>query len=185
MRHFETITTGIDVGPLRFQLDSHPELWDEHRNRTAFKGSPFEGTSDLWLRYRDKSDLIEAHDFKAEHKTVNYPSWHAMPATQDIVFDLARIVKAVRIGGVLMTRIPPGGKILPHHDRGSWHAEFYNTKIYIPIKANDQCINYCGDEQIVIREGDAVSFDNLITHSVENNGSTERVTLIVCFRTDP
>jgi hypothetical protein len=35
-----------------------------------------------------------------------------------------------------------------------------------------------------MKPGEAWTFDNLRTHSVENNGDTERVTLIVCARTE-
>jgi hypothetical protein len=58
-----------------------------------------------------------------------------------------------------------------------------DTKVYVPLKANDRCINRCGDEARVIRVGEAVTFNNLIEHSVWNNGETERQTLIVCMRT--
>lgn len=184
MQHFIKICDGIDVAPLRRQIEANPQLWNIHPNRTGFQGSPFAGSSDIWLRYRDKAELIEADDFKAPHWSSNYAAWHVLTAAQEIVFDLARIVRAVHVGGVLITRIPSGGRILPHDDRGSWHAENLNCKVYVPIQANDQCINYCGDEQIVIKVGQAVSFDNLVTHSVENNGTTARITLIACFKVD-
>jgi uncharacterized cupin superfamily protein len=93
-------------------------------------------------------------------------------------------VNAVYLGGILITRIPPGGCVKPHHDRGSWHAETMNTKVYVGLRSNPQCINRCEGEQIVIAPGDAVTFNNLLTHSVENNGETDRMTLIVCMRVE-
>lgn len=185
MNHFKLIADGIDVAPLRAQIEAHPEIWNVHTNRTGFEGSPFAGSSDCWLRYRDPAELRETADYKAPHWSVNYPAWNLLPAAQEIVFDLARIVRAVHIGGVLLTSIPAGGRILPHDDRGSWHAETMNLKVYVPVKANDYCVNHCGDESLVIKVGQAVSFDNLVTHSVENNGDSERVTLICCYRVDP
>lgn len=184
MQHFQKICAGIDVLPLLRQVEAHPDLWNEHRNRTGFKGSPFTGTSDIWLRYRIRSELVEASDFKVPHFSSNYPAWHILSAAQDIAFDLMRTVRGVHLGGVLMTKIPPGVAVKPHDDRGSWHAETMNCKIYVPIMANEDCINYCGDDALVIRAGEAVSFDNLVTHSVENNGATDRITLIVCFKVD-
>lgn len=182
MKHFRKICDGIDVDALRSQIHAQPELWNVHPNRTGFEGSPFAGSSDQWLRYRDPAELQDAADFRAPHWAVNYPSWYALPAAHDIVFNLMRAVRATYLGGVLLTKIPAGGRILPHHDRGSWHAENMNCKVYVPIVANDQCVNVCEDESLVIKVGDAVEFNNLLTHSVENNGDTDRITLIVCMK---
>lgn len=184
MKHFTKICDGIDVAPLRFQIEANPDIWNAHKNRTDFEGSPFAGTQDAWLRYRAREELATAADYRAPHFSVNYPAWHLLPAAQDIVFDLARRVRAVHVGGVLLTCIPAGGKILPHDDRGSWHAQEMNCKIYVPIRANPECVNYCGGESMMIEVGQAVEFDNLVTHSVENNGLTDRWTLISCFRVD-
>lgn len=183
MEHFQKICDGIDVLPLLAQIEAHPSIWNARTNRTGFAGSPFAGTSDAWLRYRAAEELTDAKSFKEPHWSVNWPAWHLLPAAQEIVFDLMRRVRAVHLGGVLLTLIPPGGKILPHNDKGSWHAEFYNTKVYVPVQANDKCINYCGGESMVINTGSAVSFNNLVDHSVENNGPTPRMTLISCYRT--
>lgn len=182
MRHFKRIARGIDVSALRQQILTQPGLWNARTERTGFTGSPFAGTSDQWLRYRAPPELIDAKSYKEPHFASNYPSWYALTAAHDIVFDLMRAVRAVHLGGVLLTKIPPGGQILPHDDRGSWHAETMDCKVYVPIVANDRCINFCGDEQTVIEVGEAVEFNNLITHSVENNGTTDRITLIVCMK---
>lgn len=182
MKHFTRIASGIDVELLRAQIESQPRLWNARRERTGFKGSPFEGTSDQWLRYRAPQELTDSKSFKEPHFSVNYPSWYALSAAHDIVFDLMRKVRAIHLGGVMLTKIPAGGRILPHDDRGSWHAEMMDCKVYVPILANDQCVNTCGGERLVIRVGEAVSFNNLITHSVENNGDTDRITLIVCMK---
>lgn len=184
MQNFRIIREGIDVAPLRAQIEAHPEIWNERTNRTGFEGSPFAGSSDAWLRYRAPEELTETKSFKEPHWSANYPAWAALPAAQEIVFDLMWWARATHLGGVLLTKIPPGGKILPHDDRGSWHASAMNLKIYVPVMANDRCVNHCGGESLVIRVGQAVEFNNLITHSVENNGETDRVTLICCFRAD-
>lgn len=184
MENFREICSGIDVAPLLSQIEAHPEIWNVHQNRTGFGGSPFAGSSDAWLRYRAPEELTETKSYREPHWSTNYPAWHLLPAAQGIVFDLARLVRAVHVGGVLLTRIPAGGRILPHDDRGSWHAQEMNCKIYVPVQANDQCVNYCGGESLVIEVGQAVEFNNLITHSVENNGQTPRVTLICCFKVD-
>lgn len=182
LKHFQKICEGIDVEPLRQQIAAQPELWNQHPERL---GGPFSGTGDIWCRFRPASELTSPERFGEPHFAEFYPAWHALPGLRPIVFDLMARTQAVYMGGILITRIPAGGSIKPHHDRGSWHAEFMNTKVYVGIQTNPQCVNYCEDESTVINAGDAVIFNNLLTHSVENSGDTDRWTLICCFRVEP
>lgn len=180
MKYFQKIAT-YDVAPVLSELTDHPELWNRHSQRTKAMGSPHAASQDIWLRYRAFEELTSPDKYNEPHEAVFYPAWRDLPSLHDIVADLYVRVDASRLGGLLITRIKAGNKILPHRDSG-WHPEFYNCKVYLPVQANDQCVNYCGDEEMVIKAGDAVSFNNLITHSVDNNGTTDRITLIVCMK---
>lgn len=136
----------------------------------------------MWLRYRDPSELHGPEDFRGPHESVFYPAWHALTALHPIADAMIELLKPARVGGFLMTRIPAGCQVYPHHDRGTWHAEYYDMKVWIPLRANDRCINRVEDEAVVWRPGEAWSHDNLKVHAVENNGATERICLILCFR---
>lgn len=183
MKYFLKIADEIDVSELSKQLNAQPELWNEHQERLVDQGGPFAGTSDIWVRYRAREELVGPQSLAEPHFAVFYPAWYALPALHSIVFDLMTKTKAVYLGGILVTKIPAGGVIKPHHDRGSWHAEKMNTKIYLGIQSNPECVNYCGDEKITIAVGDAVVFNNQIMHSVENNGNSDRITAIICLMT--
>lgn len=183
MRHFEKIADGIDVAPVLAQLALNPGLWDEHTNRTA-EDSPHHGVPDIWLRYRSLEELTGPESFREPHFATFYPAWRALPALKPIVMRLMAKTEAVYLGGILMTKIRPGGSVKPHHDRGSWHAEYHNTKVYVPLQTNEKCVNICEEESAVMRAGEAWTFNNLLTHSVENNGDSDRITLIVCMRTE-
>lgn len=182
MEHFSKIAD-YDVAPLVRELDAHGLiLWDSRTGRT--KSTTFHGTSDIWVRFRDPRELVEPRHYAEPHLPVWYPEVHLLPSVKPICFDLMARVEAEMLGGVLITRVPAGGCILSHNDKGGgWHPNFYNTKVYVVLKGNADCVNTCGDETTVIRPGEAVTFDNLIDHAVVNNGETERVTLIVCMRT--
>ena len=181
MIHFQKIG-GYNTYDLEMQLDAHPELWNSHPERTTHH--VFQGTSDIWVRYRDPSELKEPKDYSEPHFPVWYPAWRVLTALRPIVFNLMARVEATHLGGILITKIPPHGEIKPHHDRGGWHAEFYQRKVYVPIKTNLDVTNYCEDEAVIMCRGSAWWFNNLVTHSVVNRGDTERVTLIVCMRTE-
>jgi hypothetical protein len=180
MRNFQKIAAGIDVLPLAMELYRQPELWNRNAARTA-KG-PFEGTDDIWVRFRDPAELTSHEAFAEPHVPVFYPAWYALPHLRPIVFGLMSRVEAVQLGGVLITRVPAGGQVAPHDDKGRWHSEFFQTKAYVPLASNPQCYNTCGDERVVMAVGDAWLFDNLQVHSTVNDGETERVTLIVSMR---
>lgn len=201
MQLFRRVAGDIDVAPLLAQVDAHPELWNSHAERRAHPASPHRETDDLWLRYRVKRELHRPEDYRGEHVSVWYhPAIDLLSHAMLITEALAERIGASHIGGVLMTRIPPGCGVYPHDDRGTWHAEHYTTKIWLPLRANPRCINECWDspepfgfaaldkgqgprhEQVVMRAGEPWTFSNLMRHGVRNCGETERIVLIMCFR---
>jgi hypothetical protein len=184
MENFLKIADGIDVAPALAQLDARPDLWDQHTTRTRRANTPHAEASDIWVRFRPFDELHEPINYSEPHFPVWYPAWHALPALAPIVYGLCAHVKCVHLGGVLITKIPPGKRILPHADRG-WHAEYHNAKVYVPLKSNADCVNVCEQERHVMNVGEAWFFNNLRMHSVENNGASERITLIVSMRVEP
>jgi len=182
VKHFLKIGEGIDVFPLKLALQICPSLWNENNQRKEFEGSSHKVTSDIWIRYNDIKNLSQGYEkFTSEHEAVWYPAYYKLPHLRQIIFGLMARCEATRLGGVLITKIPAGGKVLPHVDTG-WHPEYYNIKLYVPIQSNMQCINRVEAEAVCMREGEAWYFDNTKLHSVENNGADERITLIICMR---
>lgn len=175
------IAAGIEVAAALAEIDAAPGLWGEFPARTEGQ-SPHRESQDIWLRFRASEELTDRCKYGEPHFAVWYPAWHALPALHSIVFDIARQVEAEYIGGVLLTRIPAGARIHPHHDRGSWHAEWLNTKAYVVLRANERCINRYEDEAYHMAAGEAWMFNNLVTHAVENHGETERIALIITMR---
>lgn len=181
MKNFRQIGAGIPVTEALAQIQAQPQLWDRDPERTSMPGSPHAQSSDIWLRFRAKHELTEPVKYGEPHFAEFYPAWRDLPAIHPIVFGVMAKMQAVYLGGILMTRLAPGTAILPHVDRG-WHPEFLNVKAYVIIKANEACLNHCLDETVTMRPGDAWLFNNLVTHSVENNGDDERIALIITMR---
>lgn len=184
MMNFMQVASGIDVIPTRISLQTQPELWNTHNERKEFDGTSHAGTSDIWVRYNDPAKLAEGYDtFTSEHDSVWHPAYRSLPQLRPIIFGLMARCEATRLGGVLITKIPAGGAVLPHVDAG-WHPEYYNFKVYVPIQSNTQCANYVEDERVVMDPGDAWYFDNTKVHEVKNDGTDDRITLIVCMRVE-
>lgn len=189
LRHFMKIADGIDVAPVMAQLDAHPELWDAHNWRRTAAGTPHTRMSDIWVRYNDVTPFKARGDFSGFndlHVPVWYPSWDALPALRPIVMGLAAQVEAEMIGGILITRIPPGEGIDRHVDR-SWHVGYYD-KFYISISSKPGAKFFCEadgiTEALEPKPGEIWLFDNRLPHWVVNESDEDRITLIVCLRTE-
>ena len=183
MKKFRLLFDGIDTAPALDQLRAHPELWAAVPQRLTVPDSPHVESQDIWLRFRNKGELQEPADYGAPHFAEFWPAWHLLPGLHPVVFDAMRAVEAVYLGGCLITKIPPGASIHPHIDHG-WHPTFNNCKVYIILQANPECVNYCEDEHVKMRAGEAWMFRNDIVHSVENNGATDRIAVICTMRVE-
>lgn len=182
MRDFLKVADGIEVRPLLIELQRQPHLWNQHTLRTTREGTAHSAVDDIWIRYNDIAECEDLSKFNDEHESVWYPAYYALPSIRPIVFGLMSLVEGERLGGVLITRIPPGGKILPHADHG-WHVEHYD-KYYVTLKNPVGCRFYSPDEFIEPKPGECWLFDNRKVHWVENNSDDDRITLIVCIRSD-
>jgi hypothetical protein len=165
----------FDVGPLRDQLARNPNIWNEHRERTATEGTPHLEVSDIWVRYGDTPDACAR-----PHESHWYPCVAKIPAAWSLSRRMMLRVGGKRLGGVLITKVPAGGEVKPHIDRG-WHAEFYE-KFAIQIAGNkEQAFQFEG-ESLSAETGQSYTFRNDRMHWVTNPSAEDRMTLIVCIR---
>lgn len=117
------------------------------------------------------------------HESVWWPAYRKLASLPHIISQIMDALGGdLRLGGVLLTRIPGGKEVFWHNDRGAWHAHFYDLKVWLPLRANERCINHVENESMTWRAGDAWHHDNLLEHRVENRGETERICLITCFK---
>lgn len=186
MKHFLKISEGIDVEPLLAQIDAHPELWGQFGWRKTLW--PHREMTDIWVRYNDVRPFQEKGDYRGfndEHESVWYPAYEVLTALQPIVSDLMRETDGKRLGGVLITRIPPSAGIAPHVDEG-WHVETYD-KFYLSLRSAPGAKFICHEGGVEVLEpkvGECWRFDNRLPHSVRNDSAEDRVTLIVCIETE-
>lgn len=177
MKRIKLLASGLNVAPLSWALREHPELWDQHTERTAPADSPHHGLSDIWARFADNATIQP----DGSHDSIWYPCADTLPV-RELVYPLMTAVNGDRLGGVLLTRIKSGQTCKPHTDPG-WHARYYQ-KYAIQIEAAPKQAFHFEDENLVTKPGDLFWFDNAYTHWVTNNSETDRITMIVCIRTD-
>lgn len=179
-RGFIPLAHGVDVSKIRSELDAHPELWDSIKFRRLAPDSPHTKMSDIWVR-SNKLEKV-GHGFCDEHLSVWYPAAKLLPSVKDFVMDTMAFVRGEVLGGVLITRIPPGGSIAKHADT-NWHARYYD-KFYLQISGAPEQTFSSDDAVFAPVIGDVYWFNNQREHWVENNSNVDRITLIVCIRID-
>lgn len=179
MSSFAKLPLTVGVEFLRLALQSQPELFDEYPERRCAYSSPHNGMTDIWVRYNSYDRM--GPEFNDEHVPIWYPVIQQIPQVVPIVAQLMQFVAGEMLGGVLITKLPPGGRIEKHVDNG-WHAGYYD-KFYIPIQNADGAVFAFDDGVIAPKEGDVYWFDNSVPHWVENNSEEDRISMIVCIRT--
>ena len=176
------VAHSIDTMPLRLELQRAPHLWDSYRQRTEYAESPHRQVSDILVRFRARDSIGSWRDHNTEHRCVFWPAWSELPALRPIVFSMMSTARATELGSILITRLQPGGQVLPHSDRGGWAPEFFNTKFHLTVAG--QSLSFCGGDSVEMKTGEVWTFDNLELHSVENPGLEERIVCIVSMRVE-
>lgn len=179
MSRFVQLASGVDVVPVMLELARASHLWDRNPERRLYPGTPHAAMTDITVRYMPEAD-VTMETRRTEHRNVFWPAWHALPSLRPMVFALMTRVQATELGSILITKLPPGKAIEPHSDAGNWAPEFYNCKCHITLAGS--ALVRCEEDAVVMRQGDIFTFDNLLTHSIENNGDCDRIVVIVSMR---
>jgi hypothetical protein len=185
MKHMKQIIAHVDVSKLHNALLRNPQLWDEHGVRRISPQSPHRDMSDIIVRYNDMSNLkSDSHEdrleWSREHESVWYPCIAVIPEVKDVVFQVMSLVRGERLGGVLITKLPPGKQCYPHIDK-SWHSEYYDTYA-VQIAGNGQQAFHFDDGEIVTYPGDVAWFDNIHNHWVTNDSNEDRITMVISIK---
>jgi mannose-6-phosphate isomerase-like protein (cupin superfamily) len=162
-------------------LDFHPEIWNEIPYRTRFPESPHREVDDVWVRYNALENYTgDGAAFNAPHTSVWYPVVDKLPSARLLALELYQRLEGERLGGVLITRIPPYKQVYPHVDPG-WHARFYE-KFVIQLRGNGLQAFCFEGEELSVQSGECYWFDNSVPHWVTNESYSDRISLIVCIR---
>lgn len=179
MKPYNKIYSGLDVKPAAQELKKNDFLFGEFNARKE-AGPIHADMSDIWVRYGDISKMIETGDYSKIADCHDSIWLKDLPEVKKICFDVMSLVDGERLGGVLITKLPPNGEIKPHTDSG-WHAEYYD-KYFISIQ-NDKGAIFGFDNGVIEPDlGDVWAFDNSHNHWVKNNSKTDRIAMIVCIK---
>ena len=176
---FVQLASGVDTVPVLLELARATHLWDRNPERRLYPGTPHAAMTDITVRYMPE-DQVTMEARRLEHRNVFWPAWHELPALRPLVFGLMQRVAATELGSILITKLPPAGMIQPHSDAGNWAPEFYHCKAHLTLAGS--AMVHCDDDACMFVAGTVWTFDNLLTHSIENTGECDRVVAIISMR---
>ncbi|QZP07772.1 aspartyl/asparaginyl beta-hydroxylase domain-containing protein [Caenibius sp. WL] len=177
MRHFLQVGA-VDPIPTLAALAVKPGLWNENPLRTQHAGTAHAEADDIWLMFNKvPNDPAEVID---DISVFPYRAWTELPHLRSLVLDLMHRVGGVQLGRVILTRLRPGKRILPHVDQGA-PAEYF-TRYQIALQSLPGCNFRIGDEAINFPSGSVWWIDNRTEHEVINNSADDRIVCIVDIR---
>lgn len=189
MKNFLKIGSGVHVMPLLQAVVRQPELWDQHKWRTTYKGTPHVDVSDIWLRYSDTKatgDTSNLAPVIQDIAPVWYPAFKSLPQARSIIGNLMAAVDGYELGRVLITKIKPGGRILPHRDaEGAYTEQNDGVRYHVVLQGLPGSLFRAGDETVCMQTGEVWSFNHREEHEVMNNSSDDRIHLLVDIRSMP
>lgn len=177
MRNFLQVG-GVDPVPTLAALAVKPDLWNENNLRTCHAGTAHAEVDDIWLMFnRIPVNPAEVVD---DLMVFPYRAWGELVHLREHALDLMRRVGGIGLGRVIVTRIKPGGRILPHIDEGA-PATFY-TRYQIALQSLPGCNFRIEDETVNMPSGSVWWINNRVEHEVINNSVDDRIVCIVDVR---
>lgn len=186
MKNFQRIAAGVVVMPLLHAVQRQPELWNQHEWRTKYEGTPHVDVSDIWLRYSSPQATLDTGNLQPvvdDMKPIFYPAWEKLPQARSIVFDLMHMLGAYELGRVLITKIPPGGVILPHRDAAGAYTDTKDgARYHVVLQGLPGSVFRCGEEKVNMMTGEVWYFNHREEHEVTNNSADDRIHLLIDSR---
>jgi hypothetical protein len=144
--------------------------WMEYKKRKAAGGVAAENTDTIPLVY----DLKHRIDSGILHKDYERFSGYV----DEVAMVVMKKIGEVKVQQAMLTNLRAGTVIPKHKDKGPLTAKTH--RIHVPIVTNKECIFSVGDESKNLKAGQIWVIDNVGRyHSVENNGTQDRVHLIM------
>lgn len=190
MKYFQKIANNVNVNRLMHEIQRQPELWDENTLRTKHPGTAHSQISDIWVWFNNTTLAQTEFSHLERDKVINdkeiipYRAWNLLPSLRPIIFDLMHIVQAVRLGRVIITKLPPGKEITPHVDGGA--PATYYQRYQLALQCLPGNVFRIGSdpnqEEVQFTTGDIWHINNRVEHSVINNSIDDRIVCIVDLR---
>jgi len=192
MKYFKFIGN-VDVAAALAEIEAADYSFRPHTMRPEESPPLREGKS-IHLRIHDKDtklgDISAAHGAKelADKmlNAVDCQNMERLPETAKLIKLVASMLPPGVIGRSYVAKMVPGGKIYPHIDPGKYFE--LHDRYHIVIKTNIGVSFSCGNEgdieTVRFDQGELWVFNNKVIHWAANNGDTDRIHIIMDYRSD-
>lgn len=190
MRNFLCLGSQLNTLPLMLaihRLDKSDDIWQEDTYLRNYPQGPFGDCESIILRFPPRSvheteEALKSHLATFDqHECVDQAVFKSLPEARALVFGVMSLVQGERLGRIIINKIRPGGRIYPHADTAA-HAEYYD-RFHIVLKSTPGAAFRCEDEHVYMEESSAWWFNNKKEHEVINNGSVDRIHMVIDIRT--
>lgn len=149
-------------------LSITPKDWLKYRDRKT--GAASANTDTIPLVYDTKQRLNSGILHQNHERFSKY--------IDEVVLSIAQQVGEVSVKQAILTKLKANTIIPRHRDKGPLTARTH--RIHVPVITNTECIFSIDDESKNLEAGQIWIIDNVGRyHSVENNGTQDRVHLII------
>lgn len=169
MKTHSLLPFNFDQQKLYEELKLVEEIWIPHFNSDYYQGD--------WSGMVLRGSKSEFHPLSAGSPETSdfedYPILDRLPYTRSVISSLKTEKSSIRY-----LRLRPGSVIKPHQDRDLvyWDGA---VRLHIPIVTNPDVLFLVDDRKIEMKPGECWFADFSKIHSVENNGKTNRVHLVI------
>jgi hypothetical protein len=173
MNNFSCHRRGVDVQPLLSELLSNQSAWFEQTGRQRRAAVQAE-TNAIPIRGLRRS-MVNGRRRRDVHETRYTSLAERFPETVALLEALATGLDG-RLGRAKFARLPPGGQVLPHVDRGEYYA--VRDRFHLVIDSNGGSVLRAGEEEVRMKTGELWWFDNKALHSARNGSDSPRIHLV-------
>jgi hypothetical protein len=170
MIRFACLPLPVTIQPIQQEVLQLTHSWNPHLNTSHYTGN-WEVAS---LRSPGGLAGNTVPDLQHEGQTFEDTVLMAQcPSIQALVALLECDVMAVRL-----LNLKSGAAIKPHRDL-ELCFEKGEARLHVPVFTNAQVQFFCGQDLVPMQEGQCWYLNANITHSVVNNGPTDRIHLVI------
>jgi outer membrane protein assembly factor BamB len=173
LENFRLMAAAPEIESLRQEILTQPEMWQVNTRRQDTVAVQRE-TENIFLRAAERTEInsMPLEDIHASRAT---PYATRYPATLRWLEAFAREHNAT-LCRALIAKLKPKSQVYRHYDKGEYYR--IRDRYHLVISSPSGSPMLCGDEEVVMRQGELWWFDNKKPHESFNHSDKGRIHLI-------
>lgn len=166
-----TLLANLDTSEASRELTSNAPLWDAFTTRQTTQGSPHVDTKCIPLRG------LLSFPFALGVTRPRTQFAPLLPACMALANRVLAGLPVAEVGLVMLAKLRPGGRIIPHPDEGPYAEHFSRYHVVIDAAAGNW-FSVAG-QHANPEQGDLFTFNHHLVHSAGNDSERDRIHMIL------